>query len=83
MANTKHLTSKLESIIQSAWAEPNLAVAKKLVKDHIASSNIKSRDSILATLDTITSKAKFDFYIANSLLAFEKLSVGKSSSKYE
>ena len=69
--SNKHNVSTLEQIIQQAWAEPSLTTAKTMVKDHIMSTRIKSKETILQKLDEITSKKRLDFYLANSLLAFE------------
>jgi len=68
-------TSKLEGIIQQAWNERDLNKAKTLVTNYISDSRIKSKDTILTTLSSINSKTKLDFYLANSLLKFEKLAV--------
>jgi hypothetical protein len=68
-------TSKLEGIIQQAWNERDLGKSKKLVVNYISNSKIKSKDTIISTLDSINSKVKLDFYLANSLLKFEKLSL--------
>jgi hypothetical protein len=67
----KYNVSTLHTIIQQAWAEPDLNKARYMVKEHINSTQIKSKETILNTLDTIKSKSKLDFYLANSLLAFE------------
>lgn len=71
----KHIKSKLETVIHQAWAETNLVKAKQIVTECIANSNIKSKQTILNTLETITSKHKLDFYLANSLLKFEGMSL--------
>ncbi len=63
--------SKLEEVIQQAWAEPNLQKAKDLVAGHISESKIKSKDDILNNLTSISSKSRLDTYLANSLLYFE------------
>lgn len=69
-------TSTLEQIIQQAWSEKDLNKAKTIVQEHLEGSKIKSKDTILTNLSSIKTKTKFDFYLANSLLAYEKLSVG-------
>jgi hypothetical protein len=71
----KNYTSKLEEVIAQAWTEPSLEKAKALVVDCISNSRIKSKDSILYTLSTIKSKYKLDYYLANSLLKFEGMSL--------
>lgn len=72
----KYNVSVLEQVIQQAWAEPSLISAKEIVKSHIDTTNIKSKDTILSNLDSISSKRKLDQYLANSLLSFEGLKVG-------
>jgi hypothetical protein len=67
----KYNVSTLGEVIQQAWAEPSLAVAKTMVKDHVVSTQIKSKDLIIQNLERIGTKGKLDLYLANSLLAFE------------
>lgn len=81
IASQIDVKSALEKIIQKAWAESNLDDAKKLVSDFISSTNIKSKDTILRNLDTITSKSRLDAYLANSLLSFERLGVKEIAAK--
>jgi hypothetical protein len=69
-------TSTLEQIIHKVWNETDLNKAKMIVKQHLEGSRIKSKDTILSNLDSIKSKSRLDSYMANSLLAFEKLKVG-------
>jgi len=73
--------SKLAQVIQAAWAEPNPDKAKQLVIDLIEPTRIHSRDSILQTLKGITNKQKFDYYLANSLLKFEKMGLKETPIK--
>lgn len=65
--------SKLEKIIQQAWAEKDLDKAKQIVINFISDSKIKSKDQIINTVKEQKSKGRFDQYLANSLLKFEKL----------
>lgn len=71
--------SKLEQIIQQAWAEKDLNKAKQMVIDFIEPSRIKSKDQIIGTLKTIANKPKLDQYLANSLLKFEKLGLSEEA----
>ena len=73
VAEIKQPESKLAQVIQQAWAETDLNKAKQLVADLIMSSRIKSKDTILNTLQSIGNKGRLDQYLANSLLKFEKL----------
>ena len=70
--------SKLEQVIQQAWAEKDLEKAKQLVVDLIEPSKVKSKDIILQTIKGIGNKMKLDQYLANSLLKFEKLGLDES-----
>ena len=70
-------TSKLEEVIQKAWSEKDLQRAKNVISTHITDSRIKSKDIILENLEGIKSKVKLDFYLANSLLKFEKMSLNQ------
>ena len=69
--------SKLEQVIQQAWAEKDLEKAKQLVIDLIEPSKVKSKDIILQTIKGIGNKMKLDQYLANSLLKFEKLGLNE------
>jgi hypothetical protein len=71
--------SKLEQIIQAAWEEKDLSKAKQIVIDLIEPSKIKSKDQILSTIKTISSKPRLDQYLANSLLKFEKLGLSENT----
>lgn len=82
--------SKLEKVIQQAWAEKDINKAKQLVIDLISSSNIKSKDDILNKIQTIDDKKRLDMYLANSLLKYEKMGLQeviasrlKPNTKYE
>jgi hypothetical protein len=70
-----HNKSVLEKIATQVWGESNLENAKRIVIDYISNTNIKSKETIITNVNTITSKKRLDFYVANSLLKFEKLSV--------
>lgn len=70
--------SKLEKIIQQAWAETDLSKAKQLVIDFISPSKIKSKDQIINTIEGLTSKRDFDRYMANALLKFEKMGLNET-----
>lgn len=72
--------SKLEKVIQQAWAEKDLNKAKQIVIDLIEPSRIKSKDTIISTLKSITNKPKLDQYLANSLLKFEKMGLNEVDS---
>jgi hypothetical protein len=71
--------SKLEQVIQAAWAEKDLNKAKQIVIDLIEPSRVKSKDQILQTIKGIQNKARFDQYLANSLLKFEKLGLSEET----
>ena len=71
--------SKLEQIIQDAWAEKDLNKAKQMVIDLLEPSKVKSKDQIIQTLKGIQNKTRFDQYLANSLLKFEKLGLSEES----
>jgi hypothetical protein len=73
--------SKLEQVIQQAWAEPDLEKAKQIVHDLIEPSKVKSKDTILQTIKGINSKPKLDQYLANSLLKFEKLGLSEDDTQ--
>lgn len=75
--------SKLEQVIQAAWAEKDLGKAKQMVIDLIEPSGVKSKDQILSTLRTISSKPRLDQYLANSLLKFEKLGLSEEVENLE
>jgi len=72
--------SKLEQVIQQAWAEPDLEKAKQIVHDLIEPSKVKSKDTIIQTIKGINSKPKLDQYLANSLLKFEKLGLNETAT---
>jgi len=71
--------SKLEQIIQAAWTEKDLGKAKQMIIDLIEPSKVKSKDQILSTIKTISSKPRLDQYLANSLLKFEKLGLSEEA----
>jgi cob(I)alamin adenosyltransferase len=75
IASEIDIKSKLEGIVQQAWAEPDLNKAKELVSNFVTNTNIKSKNTILKNLEGIKSKPRLDFYMANSLLSYEKLGV--------
>jgi hypothetical protein len=79
------IKSILEKVCQQVWQETNLEVARKTVIDFINDRKIKEEDKkrMVLTVNEITSKAKLDRYIANSLLQFEGMSVVKTFSKKE
>jgi hypothetical protein len=69
--------SKLADVIAQAWAEKDLEKAKQIIRDLIEPSRVKAKDDILRNMETIQSKAKFDYYLANSLLKFEGLGLNE------
>ena len=73
--------STLEKIANAVWNERDLNKAKDIVKQHVETSgmNDTSKKQILYNISTITTKSKLDFYIANALLKYEKLSVNEST----
>jgi len=71
----KNYKSKLVEVIAQAWEEKDVQKAKAIVAECIQNSNIKSKSTILNTLSTIQSKYKLDYYLANSLLKFEGMSL--------
>jgi hypothetical protein len=74
--------SKLEQVIQQAWAEKDLQTAKQLVLALIEPSKVKSKDIIVQTIKGINNKPKLDQYLANSLLKFEKLGLNEDQDEY-
>lgn len=75
--------SKLEQVIQAAWAERDINKAKQLVIDLIEPSRINSKQQILDTIKGINNKGRLDQYLANSLLKFEKLGLSESEEVEE
>jgi hypothetical protein len=75
--------SKLEQVIQAAWAEKDINKAKQLVIDLIEPSRINSKQQILDTIKGINNKGRLDQYLANSLLKFEKLGLSESEEVEE
>lgn len=71
--------SKLAEVIAQAWAEKDLETAKQIIRDLIEPSRVKAKDDILRNMETIQSKAKFDYYLANSLLKFEGLGLNEET----
>lgn len=69
--------SKLADVIAQAWAEKDLEKAKQIIRDLIEPSRVKAKDDILRNMETIQSKTKFDYYLANSLLKFEGLGLNE------
>ena len=67
--------SKLDTIVQQAWNEKDINKAKNLVANYIKNSKINndSKKTILNKMIVITDKEKLDYYLANSLLKFEKM----------
>lgn len=77
IADTIKVTSTLEEISQLIWQESDLKKAKQLLTDHISQTKINpiSKTKILMTVEGIVTKQRLDFYVANSLLNFERLGV--------
>jgi len=77
IADTIKVTSTLEEISQLVWNEKDLNKAKQILTDHITQTRINttSKNKILTTVKNIINKQKLDFYVANSLLNFERLGV--------
>lgn len=76
----KHaIQSTLNNVIQEAWQEPNLAKAKTLVLTYVSESKIKEEDKkrMTVAINEIKYKNKLDYYLANSLLKYEGLSVNQ------
>ncbi|HMS91103.1 MAG TPA: hypothetical protein PKC87_02700 [Candidatus Absconditabacterales bacterium] len=71
--------SKLAEVIAQAWAEKDLEKAKQIIRDLIEPSRVKAKDDILRNMEPIQSKAKFDYYLANSLLKFEGLGLNETT----
>lgn len=72
--------SKLAEVIAQAWAEEDLEKAKQIIRDLIEPSRVKAKDDILRNMEPIQSKAKFDYYLANSLLKFEGLGLNEAET---
>jgi hypothetical protein len=77
IADTIKVTSTLTEISQLVWQERDLGKAKQLITDHISQTKINntSKTKILMAVSSITNKQRLDFYVANSLLNFERLGV--------
>ena len=73
--------SKLEVVIKQAWDEPDLEKAKQIIRDLIEPSRVKSKDTMLNTIEGLKNKKEFDYYLANSLLKFEKLGLNETTNK--
>ena len=73
------IKSALEKVIKKAWDEPNLETAKKIVTTFLNTSkiNTKVKNNMLNKIQDITNKSKLDLYLANSLLAYEKLKINE------
>jgi hypothetical protein len=76
--------SKLEAVIQQAWNEKDINKAKNLVANYIKDSKINndSKKTILNKMKVITDKEKLDYYLANSLLKFEKMGLNEGENNY-
>jgi hypothetical protein len=76
--------SKLEAVIQQAWKENDINKAKNLVANYIKDSKINndSKKTILNKMKVITDKEKLDYYLANSLLKFEKMGLNEGENNY-
>lgn len=72
--------SKLAEVIAQAWSEKDLEKAKQIIRDLIEPSRVKAKDDILRNMEPIQSKAKFDYYLANSLLKFEGLGLNEAET---
>jgi hypothetical protein len=75
--------SKLDRIVQQAWQEDDINKAKNLVANYISNSKINndSKKTILNKMKVITDKEKLDYYLANSLLKFEKMGLKEESEE--
>jgi hypothetical protein len=84
-SDTISIKSALERIIQKAWAEPVLEKAKTIVLDFINTSRINdnSKKTMISNIESINNKPRLDSYLANALLAFEKLKVNEELLKYK
>jgi len=84
-SDTISIKSALERIIQKAWAEPVLEKAKIIVLDFINTSRINdnSKKTMISNIESINNKPRLDSYLANALLAFEKLKVNEELLKYK
>jgi hypothetical protein len=84
-SDTITIKSALERIIQKAWAEPVLEKAKTIVLDFINTSRINdnSKKTMISNIESINNKPRLDSYLANALLAFEKLKVNEELLKYK
>ena len=77
IADSMEVKSTLEKVANQIWTERDVNKAKEIFKKHIEESgmNDASKKQMLYTLSTITTKPKLDYYLANALLKYEKLSV--------
>lgn len=77
IADSIEIKSALEPIAQKVWAERDFNNAKQLLHSHVEGLSIdeSSKKRIMFTLNSITTKVKLDFYLANSILNYERLGV--------
>ena len=77
IADSMEIKSTLEKVAPKLWAESDVNKAKEILKKHIEDSgmNDTSKKTMLYNLSTINTKSKLDYYVANALLKYEKLSV--------
>lgn len=77
IADSIEIKSTLEKVAPKLWAESDINKAKEILKKHIEDSgmNDTSKKTMLYNLSTINTKSKLDYYVANALLKYEKLSV--------
>jgi hypothetical protein len=76
--------SKLDNIVQKAWEEDDINKAKNLVANYIKDSKINnnSKKTILNKMKAIVDKEILDYYLANSLLKFEKMGLSEGVEGY-
>lgn len=65
--------SALIKVAREIWVTRDIAKKKALLNSFLDTSQIKSKDTIRATAEKIFNPTRFDQYIANSVLKFEKL----------
>jgi hypothetical protein len=71
--------SKSDELLRKAVAEKDINKAKNIIANYIKSSQIsdKGKKEILTKVKSYTDKEKLDYYIANSLLKFEKMGLNE------
>jgi hypothetical protein len=83
-SSTISIKSALERIIQQVWGEKDINKAKTLVIDFLSQSKVNdaSKSKMINTIKAIDKKYKLDYFLANSLLKFERMGLSETTTKY-